>query len=292
MIGIKTLTILLLTLLQNVKVATFSVIKQNFQIKHWKATNQVVLSMGLYDDIDEPLPDLPPDLTKNRRTRDDIRSQRRKNIDLDNYLPEEKDESGGILPGFDTEINWEDDEEDLQKPNLFEFDPIGSERNGRLPDLKRTLYDGIPCYFEASDKKTQIVMEKTECSSHDACWALEAHEGDIVKSVISISMAQRGVLNDSVALPDKEEVETTDWDEELRTLNKSEKGNGKELGEEFENAGRSIGMDGLQERKESMKRREMNDNIRRIFDKGEEDQDWLPGKQNPKPVDDEPWFTG
>lgn len=249
--------------------------------------------MGLYDDIDEPLPDLPTDWTKNRRTRDDIRSQRRKNTDLDNYLSEDgEDEEGGILPGFDTEITWEDDEDDVQKPNFFDFDPIGSERNGRLPDLKRTLYDGIPCYFEASDKKTQIVMEKTECSSHDACWALEAHEGDIVKSVISIAMAQRVVLNESVALPNKEEVANTDWDEELRTLNKSEKGNAKELGEEFENAGRSIGMDGLQERKESMKRREMNDNIRRIFDKGEEDQDWLPGKPNPKPVDDEPWFTG
>jgi len=285
---VTTLSSILLLLDQTMQVTPFAVthIHRHDRIRQTWKQGHVGRSMGLYDD-DEPLPDLPRDNTKGRVTRADIRSQPRKITNLNDYLPEEKDDFGGILPDFDTEstVDLED-----QRSNLFDFDPIGTERNGRLPDLKRTLYDEIPCYFERGDKKSLLIVEKTECSSQDACWALEAHEGDIVKTILSIAMAQRLVLNESVSLPSKEEVANTDWDEELRSLNKS--GNVKGLGEEFENAGRSIGMDGLQERKESLRKKGMVDNVKRIFEEGTKDQKWMPGKANPNPVDDEPWFTG
>ena len=51
--------------------------------------------MGLYDEDDEDLPELPKDWMKNRRTRDDIRNQKLgKFVNTDEYLPEEKDEFG------------------------------------------------------------------------------------------------------------------------------------------------------------------------------------------------------
>ena len=135
-------------------------------------------------------------------------------------------------------------------------------------------------------------MDKTECTAHDACWALEAHEGKIVEAVIDIALAQRNALNDAVSLPGKEEVEQTDWDGELRDLNEMQKKSKQGPGKDFEQAGFSIGMDGLEERNEKIKRKAQVDGFKRLLDKGEIDQDWLPGKQNPKPVDDEPWFTG
>lgn len=259
------------------------------------------LFMGLYDEDDDDLPELPSDLTKNRRKRDDIRNTQRKKVNPDLYLPDEKDEFGKILPDSDisSSLSYDeddnDDDDDLaERKNLFEWNPNGSEKNGRLPDLKRTLYDGIPCYFEPGDKKSRIVMEKTECTAHDACWALEANEGKIIEAVLSIAMAQREVLNESVALPGKEEVANADWDAELRKLNASfeNEGGSKRLGEEFENAGRSIGFDGLQERKQALLAQKQRDQVRRMIDPGTEDQEWLPGKPNPNPVDDEPWFTG
>lgn len=243
------------------------------------------LLMGLYDEDDEDLPDLPTDYISKRRTRDDIRNQKLQSfVNTDNYLPEEKDDMDQILP--DADISSSSSEQ-----HLFEWNLDGSEKEKRLPDLTRSLSNGIPCYFEASDKKVQIVMEKTECCAHDACWALEAHEGKIMEAMIDIAIAQRNVLNEAVALPDQDEVANTDWDEELKKLNSSGDKKKLDLGEEFEQAGYSIGMDGLKERKETLRNRDKMNEFKRLLD-SKEDQDWIPGKQNPKPFDDEPWFTG
>lgn len=243
-------------------------------------------NMGLYD---EPIPEPPKDWTKNRMDREGIRKQRKKFIKDSDYLAEEKDEDGNIifddLDGFSSSLD--DDDDEIEK--LFSFNDVGDEVNDLLPSLGRNMKIGIPCYFEPTDKKAQIVADKASCNIEDACWALEAHKGDIVESVISISMARRKVLNESVALPGKEEVENTDWDGELKSLLSSST---KKLGDdEFENDANPIGFDGTSDERQIALERRRFRKAAKNFMKSEKDQQWLP-KENPKPIDDEPWFTG
>lgn len=102
-------------------------------------------------------------------------------------------------------------------------------------------------------------------------------------------MARRRVLNESVALPGKEEVENTDWDGELKSLLSSST---KKLGDdEFENDANPIGFDGTSDERQMALERRRFRKAAKNFMKSEKDQQWLP-KENPKPIDDEPWFTG
>lgn len=287
-IQLKNYIISLLLFQQTVAVFSFSI---GTGIYKYRIITQRGLPMGLYDDVDDDdsFPDLPPlhpDLIKKRRKLDDIRSQMQQAYDDD-----DDDDN--------RQAKHDNDETNSSRPNLFEYNSSGREINDRLPELKRTLTNHISCYFEPNDRKTRIVMEKTECTAHDACWALEAYAGDIMQASIAIAMTQRMVLNESVALPRNEKVKQTDWDEELRALNQ-EVNNANDtdtpydglLGKEFEQMGRSIGLDGLEERKRKLQKKQTQNDWERRKDSGKDDQQWLPGKSNPNPLDDEPWFTG
>lgn len=167
--------------------------------------------MGLYD---EPLPPRPPPVPKKEK-------------------PVEDEEDFIMVP----------------EQRLFEFDSMGREVNGRLPRLGRRLDRGVECYYEASDRVVQSLVENTGVNVLDACWALEACKGDVTEAWTCISTARR--------------MQLTSNNDDMDDLNVE---------------------DDFAELKAERKKDDM-------FSMGEPDQQWLP-RQNPKPVDDEPWFTG
>lgn len=156
----------------------------------------------------------------------------------------------------DDDNDDDDEEEQIQvSSQLFRFNVQGKEANDLLPSLGRRLDKGIGCYFEPSDKLVQNLVDKTLCSVEDACWALEACKGDVTEAWTRISVARQNQLNS----------ERDDDDDDLQ--------------EEFErNKQTRLEKERTRERLERMKR-------------SKPDTDWLPIK-NPKPIDDEPWFTG
>jgi len=166
-------------------------------------------------------------------------------------------------------------------PRLFRFSPDGEEEKALLPPLKRSLRSGVPCYFEPEDRQAVAVAKRTECHPMDACWALEALEGDIAKACVAIALARRKGLEDGVKLEEGE----VDWDTELRDLME-----GRHLDVEMD--ARPVGRDGLEERRTRIQTKNIKDHINGYFDAGNKDQTWLPGKPNPNPIDHEPWFTG
>jgi hypothetical protein len=118
-----------------------------------------------------------------------------------------------------------------------------------------------------------------------------------MEASVAIALAQRNALNSQVALPS--DFKDVDWDEELKQLmsnKKNNKQNPKTMSVEdwqnFEQEGYSLGFDGGCERTEALKRREQLNKVKRMLEPGKPDEDWLPGSPNPKPLDDEPWFTG
>jgi len=228
-----------------------------------KSSFRAVLMMGLYD---SPLPPPPPD------DFEETYRQAKRDRQYNKWNPDDIDL-----------------DEQLQRPKLFYFDDKGRDKLGILPTLGRNPNLGIESYYEASDSLVRQLMRMTRCNPEDACWALEAHKGNVMDASVSIALAQRQTLNDKVALPDQDEVAKTDWDGELSSLLESTKS--KDLGEDFENQGYSVGLDGLEDRKDFLKKRARSDEIKKWIVGGLPDQDWLPTK-NPRPVDDEPWFTG
>ena len=140
---------------------------------------------------------------------------------------------------------------------LFEFDASGNEVNNLLPSLGRRLDKGVGCYFEPSDRKVRNLVEKTSCNVEDACWALEACRGDTTEAWTCISAARRTQLESS----------STDdgWDENA-------------IEERFR-------------RVKAKKLKQGKSKESNLFQGGKPDENWLP-TNNPKPVDDEPWFTG
>jgi hypothetical protein len=201
--------------------------------------------MGLYD---QPLPPRPRPGKKPDNRRRDGETE-------DDEAEEDPDD------GFSSYIDGS------SQFNLFQFDVRGREVNGLLPNLSRRLDSGVGCYFEAADRLVQNLVDKTSCSVHDACWALEACKGDITEAWTRISVARRQGLESKRLVSDEDEkVADTDVLE-------------LEVEEEFQD---------LKERRlEEQKRRDVQD----FFKGGEKDQDWLP-RQPKGPVDDEPWFTG
>lgn len=210
------------------------------------------LSMGLYDN---PLPPRrPPTKSKGNNNKKDM----------------DEDEEG------EDEIPV-----DSSSVRLFSFDPnTGKEVNEYLPALGRKLTSGVDCYFEASDRLVRNLVGKTGVHVDDACWALEACKGDLTEAWMSISTARRLRLNsDRLSQAGKvvgsfsdryNDDEEEDWDEESYEV---------EMQQEYEKL--------KSNRLANEKKREMKDFLKG----GEKDADWLPIK-NPKPLDDEPWFTG
>jgi hypothetical protein len=234
------------------------------------------LWMGLYD---TPLPPPPPD-------------------DFADSAKRKKSERFVSNNGDGDDANDDDDSDATSSTLLFYFNENGEEDSGVLPSLGRnpTL---VPCFYEPTDNVVRSVVRMTRCHPQDACWALEACKGSIMEASVAIALAQRNALNSQVALPS--DVKDVDWDEELKKLitnsNNNNKQNPKtrsvEDWQNFEQEGYSIGFDGgLRERTEDLKRREQRNKLKKILEPGKPDEDWLPGSPSPKPLDDEPWFTG
>lgn len=165
-------------------------------------------------------------------------------------------------------------------PRMFEFNKDGTEVRGLLPRLSRTLDSGVDCYFEQTDRKVVNLSQKTACHPMDAAWALEVFRGDTTEAWLAISTARKMLLNQQ----DMDEEEEEDFDAELFEMLSAN----KEMIEEDEE-------EDYEERKERLKKEKRLQDIKQAtkdaFLGGEVDGKWLP-RDNPKPVDDEPWFTG
>eukprot|EP00980_Cylindrotheca_fusiformis_P009113 scaffold1976_cov86-Cylindrotheca_fusiformis.AAC.3 len=164
----------------------------------------------------------------------------------------------------------DDDDEDASLPyqvqRMFHFNLDGSEVRGLLPRLSRSLDSGIGCYFEQSDRLVQNLVQKTECHPEDAAWALEACKGDITEAWTQISVARRQLLE------------------------ANDDGRGKTLPTEVSEL---MAENEFETQKEERLNQERMEKQKEYFrpSSAEWDQDWLPVK-NPRPIDDEPWFTG
>ena len=197
-----------------------------------------LLSMGLYD---TPLPPRP-------MPRNETSKQER--------IDEDDDENGD-----------EDCERSNLQPILFSFNEDGTEVNGALPPLGRSLRYGVECYYEVTDRIVRNLIDKTDCHPTDAAWALEACKGDVTEAWTCISAARRQLLDTGIGGSSSLSSEVS----ELMAEN------------EYEIL--------KEERLENEKQKERQQKKTDYFSKGTPDAPWLP-KQNPKPVDDEPWFTG
>jgi hypothetical protein len=165
-------------------------------------------------------------------------------------------------------VEEEDDIHDMATARLFEFKKDGNEARNLLPRLKRRLDSGVACYFEPTDRLVQNLVGKTSVCPEDACWALEACEGDITEAWTRISMARRLLLNksrQSLLLEEDEDYDENDYDMEVQ--------------------------DEYERRKEDKNAETQKRNRDEYFKLSKPDAQWLPTK-NPNPVDDEPWFTG
>jgi hypothetical protein len=152
---------------------------------------------------------------------------------------------------------------------LFKFNDQGREVNDLLPALSRRLERGTDvaeCCFEPTDRLVQNLVEKTSCHVDDACWALEACRGDITEAWTRISMARRLAFDNSAKRSTGNDDKDL-MDVQMRALFAQRKRN--RLSEE--------------------KRRNLLDFWKAAEPKNEQ---WTPGQHNPRPMDDEPWFTG
>lgn len=231
------------------------------------------LRMGLYD---TPLPPRPPPREENEASNKEGESE------------EEEDVVAELSAS----------------QRLFQMKEDGREGQNLLPPLSRRLDTGIDCYFEVTDRKVQNLAEQASCNPVDAAWALEACKGDLIEARTCISVAQRMALEEiEVELrktQDKEADDKENEDEislERSEDKKTQKDNNKnDSGLKLDDVKAEL-YDMLREDEwKEMAEERMN---RRIYEKrmdafkgSGKDAQWLPGKENPRPVDDEPWFTG
>ena len=167
----------------------------------------------------------------------------------------------------------DDDDDDDEIPikletRLFEFTVKGKEVNDLLPPLGRRLDSGVDCYFEPTDRLVRNLVNKTACSVPDACWALEACRGDITEAWTRISMARRLQLQrerETSLRQEDEDYDPEDYDMEV--------------------------LDEFERRKKKMRGETEQRRRDEYFKLSQPNDEWLPIK-NPKPIDDEPWFTG
>ena len=158
---------------------------------------------------------------------------------------------------------------------LFEFNDDGTEVNNLLPPLGRSLQYGVDCYYEVTDRLVVNLIDKTDCHPMDATWSLEACKGDITEAWTCISTARRQLL-DMIG-------NANDGTDKNGLSSKA-----SEL--MIENEYEILKEERLQKEQED-RQRQSNDNSNYLFGDGVADEPWLP-QQNPKPIDDEPWFTG
>jgi hypothetical protein len=200
-----------------------------------------VLNMGLYD---KPLPPRPSPREDPTNKDDDVYDD---DEDIDEYV---------------------EDDDDYVAERLFEFNMNGKEINDLLPSLRRRLTTGVECYYVPTDRIVQNLVDKTSVNYIDACWALEACQGDITEAWTRISVARRLQLNQSrqkQIIDDDSEFDEDDYEIELEDEYTSRKNNIE-----------------AQERKRKLD----------LYNQPSKPDDrWLP-KENPRPIDDEPWFTG
>lgn len=245
----------------------------------------MVIFMGrLYDDLSEPSPDRRP--KNNRMTRADIMAswdtsvKAENDTDLLNTVEREKREKK-----ISEEVNFTAIKEKaaaLERQSrviLFYLDGWGIEASNLLPPMIGYGQD-LQCDYVESDEKVQTVMEKTKCHPQDACWALEAHKGNVFDAVISIDKASRRQTDPT--------FETTNTEKDVIEIDDDSDWDGawfKKMTVEEEK----------KERLEILAEKECQEEIKRKrfegFGGGEVDGKWLPTK-NPNPVEDEPWFTG
>ena len=165
-------------------------------------------------------------------------------------------------------------------PKLFAFSSNGTECHNLLPSLGRRLDRGIGCYYETSDRIVQNLAEQSFCHPEDAAWALDACKGDVTEAWTCISVAKRMAL---------EQVTTT------TTTSSSDQDNSNDDSEFLKQVKADLYDMMLEEDFQEMKQKRIQDDIERKrkekFLLSDKDSSWLP-KANPKPIDDEPWFTG
>ena len=180
--------------------------------------------------------------------------------------PPPRDDRNENKPDDSDEDDDDDEDGSRSTVRLFQFNKQGKEVNDLLPSLGRRLDTGIDCYFEPRDRKVRNLVDKTMCHVEDACWALEACKGDVTEAWTRISTARRLSLNVR-RVDDEEFVDPDSWDVEMEELFDYRK----------------------QQRLADEKR---NAQTTRWTPPDDPNQQWTPGKANPTPVDDEPWFTG
>jgi hypothetical protein len=167
---------------------------------------------------------------------------------------------------------------DADQQPLFTMKSNGREAQNRLPPLSRRLDRGIDCYFEETDALVQQVIQSTRCCASDAAWALEACQGNLAEAERFISLAQLQRIeelatSESVANPEKDDPE---WNLDSKfNLTSTNEANNQD--------------DELFSSYTPIIRSSPNQPMRK--EKIDDDIPWLPTK-NPRPVDDEPWFTG
>lgn len=160
------------------------------------------------------------------------------------------------------------EDEDFIEPammqRLFSFNMDGTEKRNFLPPLKRSLDLGIDCYFEASDRKVRNLVSKTDCHPEDAAWALEACRGDVTEAWTRISTARRQLLQQG------DPIQPGSLEADYSSL---------------------LAREELDDFRAKLKEQERKRRVADYFSGGQRDEKWLP-QENPKPIDDEPWFTG
>ena len=171
--------------------------------------------------------------------------------------------------------NYDGDDDDTatsstSNPRLFSFDDKGIETQDLLPSLGRRLDLGVGCYYEPTDRAVQTLAAQTNnCHPEDAAWALEACKGDRTEARIRIGVAQRKALEEMTRGDDyMDQVKS-----ELKDLL---------MADEFQE---------LKEKRLEEAKNKKNYGRGSYFEPSVKDGDWLP-IENPRPIDDEPWFTG
>jgi len=213
--------------------------------------------------------------------------------------PPPQEGSGKNGRGNNDDDDDDDDEELLITHNrLFQFNKFGNEIANLLPPLGRRMLYGIVCYYEITDRKVKVLAQQASCHPKDAAWALEACKGDVMEARTRIAVAQR------MSLERQKEGIIQPQSTKEKSTTKDSKGGNKEadyLKQIKADLYDLLLEDEFQERKEKEKQAQ-EEKLRKgsgFFTNGPpgspgssgKDADWLP-LDNPKPVDDEPWFTG
>lgn len=147
---------------------------------------------------------------------------------------------------------------------LFSFRFDGTEKNDFLPCLSRSLDSGLGPLVSLTDDNVETLATDVGCLPEDAAWALEACRGDVAEAMTRILNAQKLTLERRK-------------DPQQQTARSTKKVNANETLGQFREQ--------LQKQEEQTRKRVES------LSGGTPDADWLP-MTNPKPVDDEPWFTG